>query len=313
MDGLVSRTSCRRVPPHHSGGGVGPASVWGQGSAPISRWTRCGKSWRFAAVTRGGGSPSRAPCPRRAVHPRTTRTRRCFLSTPLHCVLLLSFVLPPPSPSPSPLAPASPPPPLRSPSPRTTTTPTLSKTQSRSSIRRRVEPRQIFAPLEFSPLPFPPYFSPFLPLFATPTNPLVSLAHSLFSLFLSLSLARSLDFLSVSLFLSLSRSLALVLSRLCLLSFAPTDERTPTRDRDHHEEPSTSTTKNDHCGREHRWSATLRGSTSSAVSSGSSAQHTATYQNGCSLSLSFLFFSSSSFLPSSFYFLLFSTPLRNLC
>lgn len=73
-------TSCRRVPPHHSGGGVGPASVWGQGSAPISRWTRCGKSWRFAAVTRGGESPSRAPCHRRAVHPRTTRTLRWSLS-----------------------------------------------------------------------------------------------------------------------------------------------------------------------------------------------------------------------------------------
>ena len=86
------RTSCPRVPPHYSGGGVGPASVWGQGSAPISRWTRCGKSWRFAAVTRGGGSPSRAPCPRRAVYPRTTRTRWCF-STPLHFALLLLLLL----------------------------------------------------------------------------------------------------------------------------------------------------------------------------------------------------------------------------
>lgn len=76
-------TSCRRVPPHHSGGGVGPASVWGQGSAPISRWTRCGKSWRFAAVTRGGESPSRAPCHRRAVHSCTTRTLRWSLSAAL--------------------------------------------------------------------------------------------------------------------------------------------------------------------------------------------------------------------------------------
>ena len=65
-------------------------------------------------------------------------------------------------------------------------------------------------------------------------------------------------------------------------------QRTPTRD--------WSTTRNQHehyakrlLWREHQWSATLRGSTSSAVSSGSSAQHTATYQNGCSLSLSFPF------------------------
>lgn len=91
-------TSCRRVPPHHSGGGVGPASVWGQGSAPISRWTRCGKSWRFAAVTRGGESPSRAPCHRRAVHPRTTRTLRwshpATLAALLHSSLFCSHYLP---------------------------------------------------------------------------------------------------------------------------------------------------------------------------------------------------------------------------
>jgi len=92
-------TSCRRVPPHHSGGGVGPASVWGQGSAPISRWTRCGKSWRFAAVTRGGESPSRAPCHRRAVHPRTTRTLRwshpATLAALLHSLFLLTLFLAP--------------------------------------------------------------------------------------------------------------------------------------------------------------------------------------------------------------------------
>lgn len=91
-------TSCRRVPPHHSGGGVGPASVWGQGSAPISRWTRCGKSWRFAAVTRGGESPSRAPCHRRAVHPRTTRTLRwshpATLAARLHSSLFLLTLSP---------------------------------------------------------------------------------------------------------------------------------------------------------------------------------------------------------------------------
>lgn len=94
-------TSCRRVPPHHSGGGVGPASVWGQGSAPISRWTRCGKSWRFAAVTRGGESPSRAPCHRRAVHPRTTRTLRwshpATLAALLHSSLFLLTLSPAPS------------------------------------------------------------------------------------------------------------------------------------------------------------------------------------------------------------------------
>lgn len=57
-------TWCRRGPPHHFAGGVGPASVWGQGSAPISRQTRCGKSWRVSAFTRGGAcSPSRAPWP----------------------------------------------------------------------------------------------------------------------------------------------------------------------------------------------------------------------------------------------------------
>jgi len=94
-------TSCRRVPPHHSGGGVGPASVWGQGSAPISRWTRCGKSWRFAAVTRGGESPSRAPCHRRAVHPRTTRTLRwshpATLAALFHSSLFLLTLSPAPS------------------------------------------------------------------------------------------------------------------------------------------------------------------------------------------------------------------------
>lgn len=94
-------TSCRRVPPHHSGGGVGPASVWGQGSAPISRWTRCGKSWRFAAVTRGGESPSRAPCHRRAVHPRTTRTLRwshpATLAVLFHSSLFLLTLSPAPS------------------------------------------------------------------------------------------------------------------------------------------------------------------------------------------------------------------------
>lgn len=101
LNAAARPTSCRRVPPHHSGGGVGPASVWGQGSAPISRWTRCGKSWRFAAVTRGGESPSRAPCHRRAVHPRTTRTLRwshpATLAALFHSSLFLLTLSPAPS------------------------------------------------------------------------------------------------------------------------------------------------------------------------------------------------------------------------
>lgn len=264
-------------------------------------------SVREILALRGGYERGRIPLPspmppESGAPPHNTHPTMLPLhSSPLRSPTLLRS---PPSPSPSPLAPASPPP-LRSPSPHTTTTPTLSKTQPRS-IRRWVEPRQILAPLEFSPLPFPPYFSPFLPLFATPTNPLVPRTPC--SLYFSLSLARF--FLRFALSLALSRSLAVVLSRLCLLSFAPIRTDTDTRPRPPRG-TSTSTTKNDHCGRVHRWSATLRGSTSSAVSSGSSAQHTATYQNGCSLSLSFLFFSSSSFLPPSISS--YSQPLCEIC
>lgn len=72
-------TSCL---PHHSGGGVGPASAWGQGSAPISRWTRCGKSWRFAAITRGGCSPPRAPLPPSAAVPQTSAILPCWPTHP---------------------------------------------------------------------------------------------------------------------------------------------------------------------------------------------------------------------------------------
>lgn len=47
-------------------GAVGPASAWGQGSAPISRLARSGKCWR---ITRGEPHlPPRAPCRFQGLH-----------------------------------------------------------------------------------------------------------------------------------------------------------------------------------------------------------------------------------------------------
>ena len=58
-------TCHRPAPPPHPSGGVGPASVWGQGLATISRWTRCGKSW--TRLREGAAAPPPGP------HGRLTR------------------------------------------------------------------------------------------------------------------------------------------------------------------------------------------------------------------------------------------------
>lgn len=57
-------------PTWHHRGAAGPASAWGQGSAPISPLARSGKCWR---ITRGEPHlPPRAPC----------RTNRAYTRTP---------------------------------------------------------------------------------------------------------------------------------------------------------------------------------------------------------------------------------------
>lgn len=156
------------------------------------------------------------------------------------------------------------------------------------------------APLEFSPLPFPPYFSPFLPLFATPTNPLVPRTPC--SLYFSLSLARfSLRF---ALSLALSRSLAVVLSRLCLLSFAPIRTDTDTRPR-----PPRGT-KHEHYQKRSLWTRTPMISDAKRQHQQRSQQRTThSHLSKWLLAFSFLSLFLFFFFPSSFYFLLFSTPL----
>ena len=77
------------VPPPHPSGGVGPASVWGQGLAPISRWTRCGKSW--TRLREGAAAPPLGP------HGRLTRwpTTVCMylLANTLHFLFTTSTSL----------------------------------------------------------------------------------------------------------------------------------------------------------------------------------------------------------------------------
>ena len=82
-------TCHRPVPPPHPSGGVGPASVWGQGLAPISRWTRCGKSW--TRLREGAAAPPLGP------HGRLTRwpTTVCMylLANTLHSLITTSTSL----------------------------------------------------------------------------------------------------------------------------------------------------------------------------------------------------------------------------
>ena len=79
-------TCHRPVPPPHPSGGVGPASVWGQGLAPISLWTRCGKSW--TRLREGAAAPPLGP------HGRLTRwpTTVCMylLADTLHSLITTS-------------------------------------------------------------------------------------------------------------------------------------------------------------------------------------------------------------------------------